>query len=88
MTRIYIRAEINGRLVHECFKSVDEVKHEINELNDTYSKYGEKYKLYISALAPLGERRIEEEYAEFCIICDRGGLKPLVFFDWLIQYSA
>lgn len=87
MERIYIRAEVEGKLVHECFKPANEAKHEINELNATCSKYGEKYEIYVSALSLLDGDRIEEEYAKFCILCYRQGLKPLVFIDWLLYGS-
>lgn len=81
--KIYIRAEVKNRLVHECIKQLWDVNCEVEQLNETYSKYGDLYKLYIAPLCVLGDKRIEEDYAAFCILCDREGLKPFVFFDWL-----
>lgn len=79
-----IRAEVGSRLVHECFVARHEIKEEITENNKVYGKYGDLYRIYVSALSKVGEKySIEEQYAEFCILADRQGLKPLRYLDWL-----
>jgi len=53
------------------------------------TRLGHNFKLYKKEIEQAKEMEVNlaEQFAEFSILCDRSGMNPIKFKDWLEQYD-